>query len=218
MPTRFLLFLIALLKMIACGTGVDAGLIVSVGDIQLDSSGSGQVEVFADNDGLTPPVSIASFALQLRIEPLSGNSTLRFLDDGQASAARTSRADHLFAGTTAVLFSADAFDAGRQFGIIDSVGIFDPAASVIRPSLLGVASVQLSAGTAGPSNDRFRVSVDGVDSLFFDEQFQLIDSNQITLEAGTVSVSTNVVPEPACTTFLFLMAALSSFLRRQARY
>lgn len=189
-----------------------AGLIVSFDEVQLDANGQGQLQVFAESNPAEPFPQITSYSLLLRVERIgAGMSELEFADDGESLAARQNNADHLFAGTTPFLFSADVFDSGRQLEVVDSVGLFDPAAVVDSRQLLLSANLQVSSIAPLIGNQTFLVSIDPGQSNFFDDALAPISTGDIVFGSTTVSA----VPEPSSALSLLIAGAFGAVYHRR---
>ncbi|MEM6692581.1 MAG: PEP-CTERM sorting domain-containing protein [Planctomycetota bacterium] len=196
-----------------------AGLIVSLDGLELDNENSSRIRVLAEHDGLGEIPTITSFAIRLEIEAAAASfgGLLKILDDNESERTRSLDPDHIFSGTTPILFDASVFNGGRTIEIIDSVGLLDLPASLSSPRVIAAFNVVQDPLRPLVGNEEFRISVDETETTFFDGGFATFSSTQTNFRSGLLRAASIPEPSPISLLFMGLASTLGRRKERQTR-
>ncbi len=188
--------LLYILGLVLGSTGpVQAGFIVSVGDLQLQPGGSGFVDVMIESD--SSPAAFNLFNLEFRIETL-GQTRLEFVDPQPDS--QLANSNYVFAGDSFdVLFppvgSVSQTDIPNDTFIGGDSTLSGADVTVSGAKLLAQLQVTTTTALAPSVGDQFAISlIPSGNTFFWDSSFNF---STFTSTSGTVSITQTAVPEPS---------------------
>ena len=190
--------LIASAFLLATFTPAQAGLVLTIGNMNLRPGQTGTLDVTATSEGL--PVRLDTFGFEFKITTLSGPDRLEFT---------TSQTDPYTNAKPAYVFANDRLSQGVALGNVSSTGgvpnntyiggdstLSGNDVALGNPSLIAHLTVTTVTGLPPMVGDRFLISlVAGANSYFEDKSVTVLDRSV----SGMVSVNSTVavVPEPA---------------------